>query len=189
MKRHVTQDLARILMIIAQLRASVIVRVGYDCIYIPQLGFRAKHFRQPVNRSVHTTDSRDNPNLIADADFSVRPPVPLERQMPVGNIQLHVYGFILVVEYAIQIGLYRFLVHPIPLPDFFPCMSDGIAVFYDIPSGRNISQCKFMPGRDIRLQYNICITYRYIIALLQIGYRYGHIIRRIYFHVFHPSVL
>ena len=78
MKDHVAQYLTGILMVVTQLRASVVMRERYNGVNPLAICFLAKLFGQLVCYSVHATHRRDNPYLITYAGFSVGTQISFE---------------------------------------------------------------------------------------------------------------
>ena len=93
MMNHVAKNLLRVLVVITELRAAVVVRESEDIVRTCLLTQTLGTF---LNDTVHATYGRDNPHLVADAYLSVFATVAHESTSLVGDVQHHVLGMILV---------------------------------------------------------------------------------------------
>lgn len=148
-------------MVVAQLGATIVVRIGHDGVYAFAARFGTQGFGQLVGNAVHAAHGRDDPDFIAYAHVAVLAAVALEGQVPVGNVQVCLYRMVGVFQQAGQIGLYVVFVHPVALSAGFAGMPDGVSVFDDVFTFGQILQCEFMTGRDIFVQGNFLSVYIY----------------------------
>ena len=174
MEHHVAQYLFGVLVVVTQLGATIVVRIGHDGIYTFAARFGTQGFGQLVGNAVHAAHGRDDPDFIAYAHVAVLAAVALEGQVPVGNVQVCLYRMVGVFQQAGQIGLYVVFVHPVALSAGFAGMPDGVSVFDDVFTFGQILQCEFMTGRDIFVQGNFLSVYIYFFTCRQRcnGYRY-----------------
>ena len=140
------------LLIIAHLGAAVGVWKRGDLIDL----FRKIHLGLPFDGGCHVIDTaygRDDPDIVADADFAVRPPVALEK-----------YGLRRRDRSALPvIGIGEHIPQPCPqIVGMDPCAcrhrlfgkSDGASVLDHLPALREICQSKLMPLWYVFGQYN-----------------------------------
>ena len=109
MMNHVAKDLLRVLMVIAQLGATVVVRKSE---YIVRSSLLTQTLGAFLDDAVHATHGRNNPHLVADSHLAVFAAEAHERTPLVGNIENNLFRVILVREQSRKVGLDVVLVHP-----------------------------------------------------------------------------
>ena len=182
-KHHVAQDFLGILVVVAQLGATIVMRVGHDGIHAATAGLFAQVFSQLVGNAVYAAHSGDDPYLVADTYITVFAAIAFEGQFPVCNVQAGVYRIVGVVQQAGQVGLDIVFVHPVTLLPGFACMSDGVSVFDDVFAFSQIFQCKFMSGGYVFVQCDVLSVHRDGFAGLQRQDGYRNVVGRIDFQV------
>ena len=92
MKADITKYLARVLMVIAELRATIVVVPGMNGVNALQPCLVSKQLSKLVGYAIDTTNSRNNPYFVTYAHFSVRSFVAEECTVGKRYLQLLVNG-------------------------------------------------------------------------------------------------
>ena len=180
-EHHVAQYLSGILVVVAQLRAAIVVRIGHDGIHTFTAGLGTQGFGQLAGNSVHTAYGRYNPDFVAYAGVAIPASVTFEGQLAVGDVQIGLDGGIGIFQQPGQVGSDVVLVHPVALLACLAGMPDGVAVFDDVLSTGQVFQRKLVAGRDVFVQRNALSFDVYLLACRQGKDGYGNIVCRIDF--------
>ena len=152
MKHHIAKYLLGILVVVAQLRATVVVGIRDDGIHTLAASLLTQALGQLVGNAIDTTYSGDNPHLVAHTHIAILATIAFEGQSFVGDIQLHLHGVIGIVEQACQVGLDLILVDPLSLLHILGGMTDGVTILDDVLAFVQVGQHHLVSGRGI-LQY------------------------------------
>ena len=136
MQHDVAQNLPRVLMIVGELRTAVVMMPRMQ-LHFGSGQLAGSHLllydaHDAFSNTVHATNRRYHPYLVADADFTVAALIATERAVLASYLQLFVNGFVSIGERTLQIGLQVMLVHPLSGLQVFASMADGVAVFNDV---------------------------------------------------------
>ena len=91
---HIAQDFLRVLMIVAQLRAAVVMGKSEDVI---RAGLLTQTLGTFLDDAVHATDGRDDPHFVTDTYLSVLAAIPHERTFLVRDIKHYILRMILIL--------------------------------------------------------------------------------------------
>ena len=189
MKDHVAQYLTGILMVVTQLRASVVMRERYNGVNPLAICFLAKLFGQLVCYSVHATHRRDNPYLITYAGFSVGTQISFECTVLVRKSLFLELRSVSICTQTGKVSLNSFLVQQMSFPDFFHSVRYRETVFYHHITFCKILQGNLMTGRYILSQFYKIAVYLYYSTLGQWVQCHSHIVRRVYLDIFSHNKL
>ena len=140
MQTNVAKYFARVLMVVTQLRAAIVVMPSMHGIdtFEPSLLFQL--LCQTFGYAIHATHRRDYPDFIPHTHFTILPDVSLESPMLIFNVEHLFHGFVFIVQRARKIGPDIVLVDPFARFEIFFCMADRVAVFDDILSFCRVTQ-------------------------------------------------
>ena len=175
---HIAEDLLRVLVVVAELRAAVVMRESED---IVRAGLLTQTLCTFLDDTVHATYGRDDPHFVADTYLSVFAAVPHERTSFVGDIEHHILRMILVAEQACEVGLDIVLVHPTAGFLRLACMTDGETVLDDVLAFGQVFDGYLMSGRHVLKDcYLLAVHLNNRTCGLRL-YCYYHIVRRVDF--------
>ena len=180
---HVAQDFLRIFVIVAQLGATIVVRVGDDGIHALASSLLAQTFGQLVGNAVDTTYSGDNPHFVTYSHVTILATVALECKPFVGDVEVNGYGVVGVFEQTSQIGLDLVFVNPLSLLYIFGSVSDGVAILDDVFTFVQVGQHHFVSGRCILQHGDVLSVDGDSFSGIQCLDSHGNIVGRVNFQI------
>ncbi len=175
---HVTQDLLRVLVVIAQLRAAVVMGEGEDII---RSGLLTETLGTFLDDTVDATYGRDDPHLVTDTYLSVFAAVAHECAFLVRDVENDLLRVVLVREQTREVGLDIVLVHPGAGFLRLLGVTDRESVLDDVLALSEIGDGYLVSGRHVLEDRNLlAVHFNNRTGGLRL-YCYYHIIRRIDF--------
>ena len=153
-EHDVAEHLAGVLMVLAQLRAAIVVVPGMHGVDALASGLCLEGGSQAFGDAVHASHSRHYPYLVADAHLAVLAHISVEGLALMGYCQRLVHGMVFVGQRAREVGLQVVLVHPFSGLQVMHGMSDRIAVFDDVVASGGVSDEHFVTHRCVLPQGN-----------------------------------
>ena len=78
MMHHIAKNLPGILMVLTQLRTTIVMRKSRNGIHSLTISFYTKLSGQVIYNTIHATNRWNNPNFITDPYFSILPAIAFE---------------------------------------------------------------------------------------------------------------
>ena len=175
---HVAEDFLGVLVVIAELRAPVVMGEGEDVVRACLLTETLGTF---LDDAIHATHGRDDPHFVADTHLSVFASVAHERASLVGDVEDDLFGVVLIGEQPREVRFDVVLVHP--RAGFLRLfrMTNRETVLDDVLALSEIGDGYFVSGRHV-LQNGDLLTVHFNNRTGGLRlYCYHHIIRRIDF--------
>ena len=190
-QHHVAQYLLRVLVVIAQLRAAVVVGEGHDGVHALSARLLLQQRGQLIGYAVHAAYGGDYPYLVAYAHLAIGAAVTLEGQLPLGNVECYGVWLVGVVEQSREVGAHMVLVYPVALLHSLDGMSYGVAILDDVLTLGKVLQRHLMSCWDILVYVDGDAIYSDLLACLERFYGHGHIVGRIDLEIrgFHCCIL
>ena len=110
---------------------------------------------QSFGNAVDATYGRHNPNLITYTYIAILSYIALKGAVFFFYVKFLVYRLIRVFKCAREVGLQIVLIHPVASLQVFLCMTNRIAVFYDICTLRGIFYKYLVPSGRVLVQDNL----------------------------------
>ena len=118
-------------MIVAQLRATIVMMPGKHGINTFQLGFLFQLTSQSFGHTIDTSHSGDNPYFVPDSHLAVLTDISVECTMVGLHVSLCFYRMIFVGKLTGQVCREVMLVHPLTSFQILTGMTNRVAVFDD----------------------------------------------------------
>ena len=155
MQGDVAQNLACVLVVAAQLRASVVVVPCIYRVYPFAVGLGTEHGCQLFGNAVDTAHGWNDPYLVAGAYLAVVPHVALEREFLVFDVQFLVDGAVSILQRAGKVGLQVVLVYPVAGLQVLPCVAYRVSVLDDVCTLRRVFDKYLMARRRILVYFDL----------------------------------
>ena len=187
MMDHVAQNLLRVLVVVSQLRTTVVMLERED---IVRACFLTQTLRATLDDTVDATDRRDDPHLIADADLTVFAAVAHKGPFLIGDVEHHLFGMILIRKQSGEVGLDIVLVHPAAGFLGLARMSNRKTVLDHVLAFSKVCDGYLMSGRHVFEDCDLLAVHLYYSACQLRLYRYNYIVGRVDFqNIRHNSEL
>ena len=165
-EHDVAQYLARVLVVVRELRAAVVVVPGMQglaaqhaafCAFFGQ--FLLHELDDALGHSVDASHRRHYPHLVSDAHFAVPSHVALEGKVLLRNAKFFVHRVILVGERARKVSLQVVLVHPLARLQVDGGVAYRIAIFQDVLAGGCVDEQNLMSGGHVLTEHSLQTVY------------------------------
>ena len=190
MEHHVAEYLLRVLVVVAELRASVVVGEGEDAVDSFSAGLGVEAVYDLLCDSVDASYGRDYPQFVAYAGLSVRAQITFKSAFS-AFADAFLHGTTLdagIVELSFEVGLYVVVVKKRSLSDVVAGMADREAVFDDVFILLDVGEGELVTCRNIRFQGEGHSLHIHVGSRLKGRDGYRHVVGRIdldiIFHVF-----
>ena len=137
-----------------------------------------------VGNAIDAAHGRDNPNLVADADFTIGAFVTVEGEFAVGVLKRHLLWLPCVFERSRKVGLYVFVVSPRAFRKIGLGMSDRVAVFDEVLARLDILERELMSCWNVLEQGDVVALDVERFAFREVGDGDSDIVGRVDFDKF-----
>ena len=138
MQGDVTQNLSCVLMIPAQLRATVVMMPCIHSVDVLLSSFLAQLVSESLCNTIYASHCRHNPYLVAHTYITVFPYVSLKGAVFLGDVQFVVHWFVGIRQCTLEVGLEIILIYPVTSLQVGDGMTDGISIFNNVRSSGSI---------------------------------------------------
>ena len=183
MMNHIRKNLARILMVTSELRATVVMRKGDDLLYRRIVcQFFLELLLDALSHSVHATDCRNDPKFVTYAGTAVCSAIAFKDSFVRCRSDFCEVRLIGIFEQAVKIGLEVRVINKTSLRDSLKEMTDRKSVFDHVFTFIHITECHFMTCRNSRKSIYLYTIDLKAIASLDIVNRYRYIVGNVYLY-------
>ena len=155
MQADVTEYLTCVLMVIAELRATIVMMPGMNCIDTLKSSFLNKQLGKFVRDTIDTTYSRHNPYLITYAYIAIGPFIAKKCAVGKRYLQLLVNRRVCIFKSTLKVGFKVVLVYPFTSREVCCRMTYRVSIFYYVFSASRIFYKNLVAHRNVMFDCNV----------------------------------